>query len=90
VQLIYAEPCREDPRFFVITRGGATTGEDKVAQGKTTDDHRVRKATEMTTESGKLLRRPQCLILRKKDRYLRRQEKSSKEIKGLHQRNNQK
>jgi hypothetical protein len=29
-------------------------------------------------------------MLRKKDRYLRRQEKSSKEIKGLHQRNNQK
>jgi hypothetical protein len=44
----------------------------------------------MTTESGKLQKRPQHSMLRKKDKYSRRKEKSSKEIKDLHQRDNQK
>jgi hypothetical protein len=48
VQLIYVEPHRVDPRVIVITRGGATTGEDRAAQGKTENDHGVRKATEKT------------------------------------------
>jgi hypothetical protein len=43
VQLIYDEPHGEDPRVTVITRGSAATGEDRAAQGKTVDDHRVRK-----------------------------------------------
>jgi hypothetical protein len=48
VQLIYDEPCREDPRFSIITQGGVATGEDRAAQGKIVDDHGVRKATENT------------------------------------------
>jgi hypothetical protein len=48
VQLIYVEPHGADPRFVVITRGGAATREDRASQGKTEDDHRVRKATEKT------------------------------------------
>jgi hypothetical protein len=48
VKLIYVEPRGEDPRVTVITRGGTAIGEDRAAQGKTADDHRVRKATEKT------------------------------------------
>jgi hypothetical protein len=46
------------------------------------EKHKERMQT--TMESGKPHRRPQCLRLIKKDRSLRRQEKSSKEIKGPH------
>jgi hypothetical protein len=46
--MIYVEPHGEDPRVSIITRGGIATGEDKEAQGNTTDDHRFRKATENT------------------------------------------
>jgi hypothetical protein len=48
VQLIYVEPHGEDPRFIVITRGGVVTGEDRVAQGKTTKESGVRKVAEKT------------------------------------------
>jgi hypothetical protein len=48
VQLIYDEPHGEDPRVIVITRGGVVTGEDRVTQGKTTEDSGVRKAVEKT------------------------------------------
>ena len=48
MQLIYVEPHGAYPRVIFITRGGAATGEDKVAQGNTVDDHRFRKATETT------------------------------------------
>jgi hypothetical protein len=48
VQLIYVEPCGEDPRFIVITRGGVVTGDDRMTQGKTTEDLRIRKATQKT------------------------------------------
>jgi hypothetical protein len=48
VKLIYDEPLGEDPRFNVITRGGVVTGEDRLTQGKTTEDSGVRKATEKT------------------------------------------
>jgi hypothetical protein len=48
VQLIYFEPCIEEPRVLVITRGGTTTGEDILTQGKTIEDSRIRKATEKT------------------------------------------
>jgi hypothetical protein len=47
VQLIYAEPG-EYPRVVVITRGGNVTGEDKLTQGKITEDSRIRKAAEKT------------------------------------------
>jgi hypothetical protein len=50
----------------------------------------LKERLKMTTESGKLQKRPQCSMLRKKDRYSRRQEKSSKETKDIHQRDNQK
>jgi hypothetical protein len=50
VQLIYAEPRREDLRVVVITRGGVVTGEDRVTQGKTTEDSRVRKDAEKTQD----------------------------------------
>ena len=46
--MIYAEPHGADPRVVVITRGGLATGEDKAAQGKTKNDHGVRKDIEMT------------------------------------------
>jgi hypothetical protein len=46
--LIYAEPHGAEPRVIVITRGGATTGEDRLAQGMTENDHRVRKSIEKT------------------------------------------
>jgi hypothetical protein len=48
VQLIYVEPCREYPKFFVITRGGAATGEDRMTQGKITEDSGIRMATKKT------------------------------------------
>jgi hypothetical protein len=48
IQLIKAEPLGEDPRVVVITRGGIVTGEDKVTQGKTTEESRVRKDTKKT------------------------------------------
>jgi hypothetical protein len=48
VQLIYVEPCGNDPRVTVITRGGIATGEDREAQGKNRNDHGVRKAEEKT------------------------------------------
>ena len=48
MQLIYAEPRREYPRFIVITRGGAATGEDRMTQGKVTEDSGIRKAVEKT------------------------------------------
>jgi hypothetical protein len=48
VQLIYVEPHGVEPRFIIITRGGADTGEDRATQGKIADDHRVRKDTKKT------------------------------------------
>jgi hypothetical protein len=48
VQLIYVEPRGADPRVIVITRGGVATGEDRAAQGKTENDHGVRKSIENT------------------------------------------
>jgi hypothetical protein len=48
VKLIYDEPHGEDPRFDVITRGGTIIGEDKVIQGKTTEDLGIKKAIEKT------------------------------------------
>jgi hypothetical protein len=46
--LIYVEPHGEDPRVTVITRGGVATEEDRATQGRTENDHGVRKATENT------------------------------------------
>jgi hypothetical protein len=48
VKLIYVEPCEENYRFFVITRGGVATGEDILTQGKTTEDSGVWKVAEKT------------------------------------------
>jgi hypothetical protein len=48
VKLICFEPHREDPRVVVITRGCTVTGEDRVTQGKTTEESGVRKAVEKT------------------------------------------
>jgi hypothetical protein len=48
VQLIYVEPCEEDPRVIVITRGGTVTGEDKLTQGKTTGYLGIKKVVEKT------------------------------------------
>jgi hypothetical protein len=48
VQLIYVEPRGGDPRVVVITRGGIVTGEDRLTQGKITEDSGIRKATEKT------------------------------------------
>jgi hypothetical protein len=100
VQLIYAEPHREDPRVTVITRGGVVKGEDRATQGKTTEESRVRKAAEKTErpkeilqknqESGKLQRRHEFSMQRKKNKYLRRQEKNYGETKFLHRRHDQK
>jgi hypothetical protein len=55
--------------------------EDVLLQEKI-GQHRERMQT--TMESGKLRRRLELLIQRKKGEYLRRKEKSSKEIKGPH------
>jgi hypothetical protein len=46
VQLISAEPHREDPRVVVITRGGIVTREDRVTPGRTTEESQIRRATE--------------------------------------------
>ena len=46
--MIYDEPRGEDPRVIVITKGGIVTGEDKLTQGKTTEDSRIRKDAEKT------------------------------------------
>jgi hypothetical protein len=43
-----------------------------------------------TTKSGKLQKRPQRSMLIRKYKYSRRQEKSSKEVKDLYERDNQK
>jgi hypothetical protein len=48
VQLISAEPRREDPRVIVITRGGIVTGEYRVTPENTTEGSRVRRAAEKT------------------------------------------
>jgi hypothetical protein len=61
--------------------------EEALQQEKT---EQPKEGLKMTTESGKLQKRPQRLMLRKKGRYSRRQGKSSKEIKDIHQRDNQK
>jgi hypothetical protein len=50
VQLISIEPHGVDPRVSFITRGGATTGEDKMFPGKTIDESGVRRTTEKTLE----------------------------------------
>jgi hypothetical protein len=50
VHLIIVEPHGVDPRVFFITRGGASTGEDKVTLGKTIEQSGARKATEKTQE----------------------------------------
>jgi hypothetical protein len=48
VKLIYSEPRGGDPRFVVITRGGTITREDRLAQGKITEDSGIRKVAEKT------------------------------------------
>jgi hypothetical protein len=48
VQLIYVEPGKEDPRVAIITRGGVVTEEDRLTQGRITEDLGIRKATEKT------------------------------------------
>jgi hypothetical protein len=50
LQLIYIEPRGEDPRVIVITRGGVFIGEDRVTQGKTTEESGVKKVAEKTQE----------------------------------------
>jgi hypothetical protein len=46
--LIKAEPRGEDPRVVVITRQGTITEDDRMTQGKTTEDSGIRKAIEKT------------------------------------------
>jgi hypothetical protein len=46
--MIYAEPHRTDPRVTVITRGGATTGEDRTTQINITEESGIRKAEDKT------------------------------------------
>ena len=48
MQLIYVEPCREYPKFDVITRGGTTIEEDIMTQGNIAEDSGIRKATKKT------------------------------------------
>jgi hypothetical protein len=50
VKLISAEPHREDPKVFVITRGGIFTREDRVTPGKTTEESGVRRVAEKKQE----------------------------------------
>jgi hypothetical protein len=50
VKLIIAEPRGADPRFSFITRGGTSTGEDRVTPGKTTEQSGVRKDAVKTQE----------------------------------------
>jgi hypothetical protein len=61
--------------------------EEALLQGKT---EQPKEGLKMTMESGKLQKIPQRSMLRKKGIYLRRQGKSSKDIKDIHQRDNQK
>jgi hypothetical protein len=44
--LISAEPCGEDPRVIVITRGGIVTGEDRVTPRKTIEGSVIRRVVE--------------------------------------------
>jgi hypothetical protein len=46
--MIYAKPHRTDLRFTVITRGGATTGEDRTTQRNITEESGIRKAEDKT------------------------------------------
>jgi hypothetical protein len=46
--LIKDETHGEDPRVIFITRGGIVTGDDKMTQGKTTEDSGIRKVVEKT------------------------------------------
>jgi hypothetical protein len=46
--LIKVETHGKDPQVVVITRGGATIGDERMTQGKTTKDSRIRKAAEKT------------------------------------------
>jgi len=48
VKLKYVEPCGEDLRVVVITRGGVVTGEDILIKGNTIEDSGIRKPTEKT------------------------------------------
>jgi hypothetical protein len=48
IQLIKVEPHGEDPIVTVITRGGTIIGEDRMTQGKTTEESRIRKTAEKT------------------------------------------
>jgi hypothetical protein len=48
VQLISEEPCGEDPKVVVITRGGVFTREDRVTSGNTTDGSGIRRSLEKT------------------------------------------
>jgi hypothetical protein len=80
VKLIYVEPRGADPRVIVITQGGTATGEDRMIQGKIAEDLGIRKAAKKT----------QILMQRKKDKSSRKQGKSSRETKGLHQKHDQK
>jgi hypothetical protein len=61
--------------------------EEALLQGKT---KKPKEGLKMTTELGKLYKRPQHSMLIKKGIYSRRKGKSSKEIKNIHQRDNQK
>jgi hypothetical protein len=80
IQLIKVEPRREDPRVIVITRGGIVTGDDRMTQGKTTEDSGIRKVAEKTQTFDA-----------KKERQIF--EEARKEFKGdqvLHQKQDQK
>jgi hypothetical protein len=46
--LIYVEPHGEYSRVVFITRGGTITREDRLTQGKITEDSGIRKAIEKT------------------------------------------
>jgi hypothetical protein len=59
--------------------------EEALLQGKT---GQPKERLKMTMDSGKIQKRPQCSMLRNKDRYSRRKERSSKEVKDIHQRDN--
>jgi hypothetical protein len=46
VQVILAEPCGEEPRVSIITRGGAVIREDMETPGKTIDGSGIIRASE--------------------------------------------
>jgi hypothetical protein len=48
VKLIYGEPHGTEPRVIVITRGGASTGEDRIIQRKIAKESSIREAVEKT------------------------------------------